>query len=179
MAGDGLEEQRRAAHVGGEGADLIQRGGEGQDVLADYLATRGAGFGAEVKRRIMLGTYALSAGYYEAYYGKAQRVRTLVRRDFQQAFERVDLLVCPTAPNVAFKLGEKEDPLQMYLCDVFTIPVNLAGLPGLSLPCGFTQSGLPIGLQLIGKPFDESTLLSAAYAFEQATPWHARAPALQ
>jgi aspartyl-tRNA(Asn)/glutamyl-tRNA(Gln) amidotransferase subunit A len=150
----------------------------GKDLIQMYGRTRAEGFGPEVKRRIMLGTYALSAGYYEAYYGKAQRVRTLVRRDFQQAFERVDVLACPTAPNVAFKLGEKEDPLQMYLCDVFTIPVNLAGLPGLSLPCGFTPSGLPIGLQLIGKPFDESTLLSAAYAYEQATPWHARAPAL-
>ncbi|MBI4590399.1 MAG: Asp-tRNA(Asn)/Glu-tRNA(Gln) amidotransferase subunit GatA [Candidatus Rokubacteria bacterium] len=149
-----------------------------KDLIQMYGRTRAEGFGAEVKRRIMLGTYALSAGYYEAYYGKAQRVRTLVRRDFQQAFERVDLLACPTAPTVAFKLAEKEDPLQMYLCDIFTIPVNLAGLPGLSLPCGFTQGGLPIGLQLIGKPFDESTLLSAAYAYERATPWHRRVPEL-
>ena len=161
-----------------DGVKYGYRAPGGKDLIQMYGRTRAEGFGPEVKRRIMLGTYALSAGYYEAYYGKAQRVRTLVRRDFQQAFERVDVLACPTAPNVAFKLGEKEDPLQMYLCDVFTIPVNLAGLPGLSLPCGFTQSGLPIGLQLIGKPFDESTLLSAAYAFEQATPWHARAPAL-
>ncbi len=149
-----------------------------KDLIHMYGRTRAEGFGQEVKRRIMLGTYALSAGYYEAYYGKAQRVRTLVRRDFQQAFERVDVLVCPTAPNVAFKLGEKEDPLQMYLCDVFTIPVNLAGLPGLSMPGGFTPGGLPIGLQLIGKPFDEATLLSAAYAYEQATPWRSRTPAL-
>ncbi|MBI3624854.1 MAG: Asp-tRNA(Asn)/Glu-tRNA(Gln) amidotransferase subunit GatA [Candidatus Rokubacteria bacterium] len=149
-----------------------------KDLIHMYGRTRAEGFGQEVKRRIMLGTYALSAGYYEAYYGKAQRVRTLVRRDFQQAFERVDVLVCPTAPNVAFKLGEKEDPLQMYLCDVFTIPVNLAGLPGLSMPGGFTPGGLPIGLQLIGKPFDEATLLSAAYAYEQATPWGSRTPAL-
>jgi aspartyl-tRNA(Asn)/glutamyl-tRNA(Gln) amidotransferase subunit A len=161
-----------------DGVKYGYRAPGGKDLIQMYGRTRAEGFGPEVKRRIMLGTYALSAGYYEAYYGKAQRVRTLVRRDFQQAFERVDILACPTAPNVAFKLGEKGDPLQMYLCDVFTIPVNLAGLPGLSLPCGFTQSGLPIGLQLIGKPFDESTLLSAAYAFEQATPWHARAPAL-
>ena len=161
-----------------DGVKYGYRAAGGKDLIQMYGRTRAEGFGPEVKRRIMLGTYALSAGYYEAYYGKAQRVRTLVRRDFQQAFERVDVLACPTAPNVAFKLGEKEDPLQMYLCDVFTIPVNLAGLPGLSLPCGFTQSGLPIGLQLIGKPFDESTLLSAAYAYEQATPWHARAPAL-
>ena len=149
-----------------------------KDLIQMYGRTRAEGFGQEVKRRIMLGTHALSAGYYEAYYGKAQRVRTLVRRDFQQAFERVDVLVCPTAPNVAFKLGEKEDPLQMYLCDVFTIPVNLAGLPGLSMPGGFTLGGLPIGLQFIGKPFDEATLLSAAYAYEQATPWRSRTPAL-
>ncbi len=150
----------------------------GKDLIQMYGRTRAEGFGPEVKRRIMLGTYALSAGYYEAYYGKAQRVRTLVRRDFQQAFERVDVLVCPTAPNVAFKLGEKKDPLQMYLCDIFTIPVNLAGLPGLSLSGGFTLSGLPIGLQLIGKPFDETTLLRVAYAYEQVTPWRSRAPAL-
>jgi aspartyl-tRNA(Asn)/glutamyl-tRNA(Gln) amidotransferase subunit A len=143
-----------------------------------YGRTRAKGFGAEVKRRIMLGTYALSAGYYEAYYGKAQRVRTLVRREFQQAFERVDVLVCPTAPNVAFKLGEKEDPLQMYLCDVFTIPVNLAGLPGLSLPGGFTLGGLPIGLQLIGKPFDEATILRVAHAYERSTAWHIKNPSL-
>ena len=161
-----------------DGVKYGYRAPGGKDLIDMYGRTRAEGFGAEVKRRIMLGTYALSAGYYDAYYGKAQRVRTLVRRDFQQAFERVDVLACPTAPNVAFKLGEKEDPLQMYLCDIFTIPVNLAGLPGLSLPCGFTQNGLPIGLQLIGKPFDESTLLGAAHAYEQATPWHTRAPAL-
>ena len=149
-----------------------------KDLIQMYGRTRAEGFGPEVKRRIMLGTYALSAGYYEAYYGKAQRVRTQVRRDFQRAFERVDVLVCSTAPNVAFKLGEKEDPLQMYLCDIFTIPVNLAGIPGLSLSGGFTLSGLPIGLQFIGKPFDEATLLRAAYAYEQATPWRGRAPAL-
>ena len=150
----------------------------GKDLLEMYGRTRAKGFGAEVKRRIMLGTYALSAGYYEAYYGNAQRVRTLVRRDFQQAFERVDLIVCPTTPNVAFKLGEKEDPLQMYLNDIFTIPVNLAGLPGLSLPCGFTMGGLPIGLQLIGRPFDEATVLRVARGYEAATSWHTRKPAL-
>ncbi|MBI2543973.1 MAG: Asp-tRNA(Asn)/Glu-tRNA(Gln) amidotransferase subunit GatA [Candidatus Rokubacteria bacterium] len=161
-----------------DGVKYGHRAPGSKDLIQMYGRTRAEGFGPEVKRRIMLGTYALSAGYYEAYYGKAQRVRTLVRRDFQQAFERVDMLACPTTPNVAFKLGEKEDPLQMYLCDAFTIPVNLAGLPGLSLPCGFTQSGLPIGLQLIGRPFDEATLLRAAYAYEQATPWHTRAPAL-
>ena len=149
-----------------------------RDIVDMYSKTRAQGFGREVKRRIMLGTYALSAGYYDAYYGKAQRVRTLVRRDFQQAFERVDLIVAPTTPNVAFKLGEKEDPLQMYLNDVFTIPVNLAGLPGLSMPAGFTRIGLPIGLQLIGRPFDEPTLLRAAYAYERATEWHTRKPPL-
>ena len=161
-----------------DGVKYGYRAPGGKDLIQMYGRTRAEGFGAEVKRRIMLGTYALSAGYYEAYYGKAQRVRTLVRRDFQQAFDRVDVLACPTAPNVAFKLGEKEDPLQMYLCDIFTIPVNLAGLPGLSLPCGFTQGGLPIGLQLIGKAFDESTLLRAAHTYEQATSWHTRVPAL-
>jgi aspartyl-tRNA(Asn)/glutamyl-tRNA(Gln) amidotransferase subunit A len=150
-----------------------------RDIVDMYSKTRAAGFGAEVKRRVMLGTYALSAGYYDAYYGKAQRVRTLVRRDFQQAFERVDLLVAPTTPNVAFKMGEKEDPLQMYLNDILTIPVNLSGLPGLSVPSGFTQAGLPIGLQFIGRAFDEATLLRAARAYERATPWHERKPALE
>jgi len=127
----------------------------------------------------MLGTYALSAGYYDAYYGKAQRVRTLVRRDFQEAFERVDVLAAPTTPGVAFTLGEKTDPLQMYLNDILTIPVNLAGLPGVSVPAGFTTSGLPIGLQLIGRAFDESTVLRAAHAYERATDWHLRKPTLE
>jgi aspartyl-tRNA(Asn)/glutamyl-tRNA(Gln) amidotransferase subunit A len=143
-----------------------------------YSKTRAAGFGAEVKRRVMLGTYALSAGYYDAYYGQAQKVRTLVRRDFEQAFARVDLIVAPTTPGVAFKMGEKEDPLQMYLNDIFTIPANLSGLPGLSIPAGFTQTGLPIGLQLIGRAFDEATLLRAAHAYESVTSWHRRKPAL-
>ncbi len=149
-----------------------------RDLIDMYSRTRGAGFGAEVKRRVMLGTYALSAGYYDAYYGKAQKVRTLVQRDFQQAFERVDVLVAPTTPGVAFKMGEREDPLQMYLNDVFTIPVNLAGLPGLSIPAGFTQTGLPIGLQIIGRPFDEATILRTAKAHEAATPWHGKKPEL-
>jgi len=126
----------------------------------------------------MLGTYALSAGYYDAYYGQAQKVRTLVRRDFQQAFERVDLIVAPTTPGVAFKMGEKEDPIQMYLNDIFTIPVNLAGLPGVSIPGGFTQAGLPIGLQLIGRAFDEALLLRAVHAYQQVTTWHTRKPPL-
>jgi aspartyl-tRNA(Asn)/glutamyl-tRNA(Gln) amidotransferase subunit A len=144
-----------------------------------YMRTRDEGFGAEVKRRIMLGTYALSAGYYEAYYKKAQQVRTLIRQDFERAFAHVDVLVAPTAPTPAFKLGEKtEDPLQMYLSDILTIPVNLGGLPGISIPCGFSAAGLPIGLQIIGKPFDEATVLRVAYAFEQQTPYHRRKPAL-
>lgn len=146
------------------------------DLYEMYTETRRRGFGAEVKRRIMLGTYALSAGYYEAYYLKAQRVRTLVVRDFERAFERVDVVVMPVAPAPAFAIGERtDDPLQMYLSDIFTIPVNLAGLPGLALPCGF-ERGLPVGLQLIGRPFEEATLLRAAYAYEQATSWHQRRP---
>ena len=150
-----------------------------RDLIEMYSRTRAAGFGAEVRRRVMLGTYALSAGYYDAYYGKAQRVRTLVRRDFQQAFERVDVIAAPTTPGVAFKFGEKEDPLQMYLNDVFTIPVNLSGLPGISVPAGFTMAGLPIGLQLIGRAFDEPTLLRVAHAYERATAWRGRKPVLE
>ena len=146
----------------------------GKDLIDLYTKTRAAGFGDEVKRRIMLGTYALSAGYYDAYYGRAQKVRTLVRRDFQEAFERVDLIAAPTTPGVAFKLGERADPLSMYLNDVLTIPVNLAGLPGISVPAGFTGGGLPIGLQLIGRAFDEATVLRAAHAYERATDWHTR-----
>jgi aspartyl-tRNA(Asn)/glutamyl-tRNA(Gln) amidotransferase subunit A len=149
-----------------------------RDLIDMYSRTRGAGFGAEVKRRVMLGTYALSAGYYDAYYGKAQKVRTLVLRDFQRAFELVDVIVAPTTPGVAFAMGERADPLQMYLNDVFTIPVNLAGLPGLSVLGGFTRTGLPIGLQLIGKAFDEATLLRTAKAYEGATRWRERKPEL-
>jgi aspartyl-tRNA(Asn)/glutamyl-tRNA(Gln) amidotransferase subunit A len=144
-----------------------------------YMHTRDEGFGAEVKRRIMLGTYALSAGYYEAYYQKAQQVRTLILRDFEEAFRHVDVIVAPTTPTPAFKIGEKtDDPLQMYLSDVFTVPVNLAGLPGISVPCGFNSEGLPIGLQIIGKPFDEETVLRVAHAFEQRTEYHRRKPPL-
>jgi aspartyl-tRNA(Asn)/glutamyl-tRNA(Gln) amidotransferase subunit A len=144
-----------------------------QDLLDMYQETRWQGFGAEVKRRIMLGTYALSAGYYDAYYLKASRVRTLIRDDFAKAFEKCDVIVTPTAPTAAFKLGEKvDDPLQMYLSDIFTIPCNLAGIPGLSLPCGFTQEGLPIGLQILGNHFQEEKILRAAYAFEQNTEYH-------
>jgi len=150
----------------------------GRDLIEMQSKTRAAGFGAEVKRRIMLGTYALSAGYYDAYYGKAQSVRTLVRREFAAAFARVDLIVAPTTPNVAFKHGEKEDPLSMYLNDVFTIPGNLSGIPGVSVPCGFNASGLPIGLQVLGRPLDEARVLRAAYAYEQATTWRSRRPDL-
>ncbi len=144
-----------------------------------YQKTRASGFGDEVKRRIMLGTYALSSGYYDAYYLKAQKVRTLIRQDFLNAFKEVDLLLTPVAPTPAFKLGEMvDDPLQMYLSDIFTIPVNLAGTCAMSLPCGFNRQGLPIGLQLIGQPFAEAELLQAAYAFEQATEAGERAPQL-
>jgi aspartyl-tRNA(Asn)/glutamyl-tRNA(Gln) amidotransferase subunit A len=149
-------------------------------LLELYTKTREEGFGPEVKRRIMLGTYALSAGYYDAYYGKAQAVRTLIRRDFEAAFREVDLIVTPVTPTPAFKLGEKiEDPLQMYLSDIYTISVNLAGNPAISVPCGFSQAGLPIGLQLIGRPFEEETLLRGAHAYEQATNWRARRPAIR
>ena len=149
------------------------------DLLEMYQRSRREGFGPEVKRRIMLGTYALSAGYYDAYYLKAQKVRTLIRRDFEQAFERCEVIATPTSPTPAFKVGEKtENPLQMYLSDIFTISVNLAGLPGMSIPCGFTKAGLPIGLQLIGKPFEETTILKVAHAYEQVTDWHLRKPPL-
>ena len=152
---------------------------EGKNLLDMYMRTRAKGFGAEVKRRIMLGTYALSAGYYEAYYRKAQQVRTLIKQDFEKAFEKVDVIVTPTSPTPAFKAGEKtEDPLQMYLSDIFTISVNLAGVPGISVPCGFTSQNLPVGMQLIGKHFDEESILKVAYAYEQATEWHKRKPKL-
>jgi len=142
---------------------------EGRNLYEMYCNTRSQGFGEEVKRRIMLGTYTLSAGYYEAYYLKALKVRTLIKRDFEEAFRVCDVLATPTSPTVAFRLGEKvADPLTMYLSDVYTVSVNLAGLPGISVPCGFSSEGLPVGLQLIGKPFDEATLLRAAYAVEVA-----------
>ena len=150
-----------------------------KDLTETYMKTRQEGFGPEVKRRIMLGTYALSAGYYDAYYLKAQKVRALIKQDFEAAFKKCDVIITPTAPTTAFKIGEKtEDPLQMYLSDIFTISVNLAGLPGLSLPCGFDGAGLPIGMQIIGKHFDETTMLKIAYAYEQATEWHTRKPSL-
>ena len=141
--------------------------------------TRGAGFGEEVKRRIILGTYVLSSGYYDAYYLRAQKVRTLIRQDFLKAFEEVDLIASPTTPTPAFRIGEKaDDPLQMYLSDVFTISCNLAGLCGVSVPCGFSSDNLPIGMQLLGKPFGETDLLRAAHAYEQSTDWHLKRPNL-
>jgi aspartyl-tRNA(Asn)/glutamyl-tRNA(Gln) amidotransferase subunit A len=146
------------------------------DLYTLYARTRREGFGAEVKRRIMLGTYALSAGYYDAFYLRAQRVRTLIRRDFDAAFTRFDALVGPVAPTPAFRLGEKlDDPLTMYLSDVYTIPINLAGVPGISVPCGWAD-GLPVGLQIVGRPFEEATVLRVAYAFQQATAFHTARP---
>ena len=142
-----------------------------------YVQSRTEGFGAEVKRRIMLGTYVLSAGYYDAYYLKAQKVRTLIRRDFEEAFQKFDVILTPVSPTPAFKIGEKtDDPLQMYLSDIYTINVNLAGLPGMSLPCGFSSGGLPIGLQLIAKHFEEEKIFRAAHTYEQNTEWHRRKP---
>jgi aspartyl-tRNA(Asn)/glutamyl-tRNA(Gln) amidotransferase subunit A len=150
-----------------------------KDLTETYMISRGEGFGPEVKRRIMLGTYALSAGYYDAYYLKAQRVRTLIKQDFDEAFKHCDVIVTPTAPTTAFKLAEKiQDPLQMYLSDIYTISVNLGGLPALSLPCGFDQDGMPIGMQIIGKHFDEATILRVGHAYEQATEWSKRKPDL-
>ena len=153
---------------------------DGNDPVELYARTRGAGFGAEVKRRIILGTYVLSSGYHDAYYLRAQKVRTLIRDDFLKAFEKVDAIVTPTTPTAAFKIGEKsDDPLQMYLSDIFTISCNLAGICGVSLPCGFTKPPrLPIGLQLLGKPFGEETLLKLAHAYEQSTAWHTEKPQL-
>jgi aspartyl-tRNA(Asn)/glutamyl-tRNA(Gln) amidotransferase subunit A len=152
---------------------------DGADPIELYGKTRGQGFGAEVKRRIILGTYVLSSGYHDAYYLRAQKVRTLIRNDFLNAFEKVDAILTPTSPTAAFKVGEKSaDPLQMYLMDIFTLSCNLAGICGLSIPCGFTapQPRLPIGLQLLGKPFGEETLLRLGHAYEQSTGWHNEKP---
>ncbi|MBE9192451.1 Asp-tRNA(Asn)/Glu-tRNA(Gln) amidotransferase subunit GatA [Gloeocapsopsis crepidinum LEGE 06123] len=152
---------------------------DAENLLSMYNRTRAAGFGTEVKRRIMVGTYTLSAGYYDAYYLKAQKVRTLIKQDFEKAFANVDILVSPTVPTTAFKAGEKtDDPLSMYLTDLMTITVNLAGLPGISIPCGFDDKGLPIGLQLIGNVLREDLLFQVAYAYEQATEWHKHTPKL-
>ncbi len=151
----------------------------GDDLIDMYMKTREEGFGPEVKRRIILGTYSLSSGYYDAYYRKAQQVRTLIKQDFEKAFKSVDIIVTPTTPTTAFKAGEKTgNPLQMYLSDIFTISLNLSGVPGISIPCGFTSENLPVGLQIIGNHFDEESILKAAYAYEQATDWHKRKPDL-
>jgi aspartyl-tRNA(Asn)/glutamyl-tRNA(Gln) amidotransferase subunit A len=151
---------------------------DGNDLRELYSKTRGAGFGDEVKRRIILGTYVLSSGYYDAYYLRAQKVRTLIRNDFLKAFEKVDAIITPTSPTAAFKIGDKsDDPLQMYLSDIFTISCNLAGICGISIPCGFTKNlKLPIGLQLLGNPFGEEAILRIAHAYEQSTPWHKEKP---
>jgi aspartyl-tRNA(Asn)/glutamyl-tRNA(Gln) amidotransferase subunit A len=148
------------------------------EVLLDmFKGTRGAGFGAEVKRRIMLGTYALSAGYYDAYYNQAQKVRTLIKRDFEAAFQAVDAIATPVAPTTAFRIGEHtDDPLAMYLEDVFTLPANLAGVPGLAFPVGFDSQDLPIGMQLMGPHFGEEVLFRLAHAYQQVTDWHQRKP---
>jgi aspartyl-tRNA(Asn)/glutamyl-tRNA(Gln) amidotransferase subunit A len=153
---------------------------DGKDPFELYSKTRGAGFGDEVKRRIILGTYVLSSGYHDAYYLRAQKVRTLIRNDFLNAFKMVDAIVTPTTPTAAFKIGEKsDDPLQMYLSDIFTISCNLAGICGISVPCGFTKKPkLPIGLQLLGKPFGEEAILRIAHAYEQSTQWHLERPSL-
>ena len=162
-----------------DGVRYGARAEDAENLMDMYLKTRSEGFGAEVKRRIMIGTYALSAGYYDAYYLQAQKVRTLIKQDFEQAFSQVDVLVSPTAPTTAFKMGEKTaDPLSMYLTDLMTIPVNLAGLPGLSLPCGFDAQGLPIGLQMIGNVLREDQIFQVASAYEQATEWHKHSPQL-
>jgi aspartyl-tRNA(Asn)/glutamyl-tRNA(Gln) amidotransferase subunit A len=148
-----------------------------KDLKEMYARSRSEGFGTEVKRRILMGTYVLSSGYYDAYYLKAQKVRTLIAEDFRKAFEKCDVIACPTAPTTAFELGSlTSDPLQMYLEDIFTIPVNLAGLPALSVPCGFDDAGLPVGLQLIGRPFQEEVILGAARTYEKNTAWNLRAP---
>ncbi len=156
-----------------DGAKYGYRTKDADSLIDMYMKTRDEGFGNEVKRRIMLGTYVLSAGYYDAYYKKAQQVRTLIKGDFDKAFERVDAILTPTSPTPAFKIGERtDDPLQMYLSDIFTISANLAGIPAISVPCGFTEDKLPVGLQILGRHFDEERVLQTAYAFEQATEWH-------
>ncbi|HAX61682.1 MAG TPA: Asp-tRNA(Asn)/Glu-tRNA(Gln) amidotransferase subunit GatA, partial [Elusimicrobia bacterium] len=150
---------------------------DSDSLIEMYEKTRALGFGIEVKRRIMLGTYSLSSGYYDAYYIKAQKVRTLIKNDFDAAFKNVDVILTPTTPSPAFKIGEKvSDPLQMYLSDIFTISCNLAGICGISLPCGFSSKGLPIGLQLLGKPFDEKTILRAGHNFQRETDYHKKYP---
>jgi aspartyl-tRNA(Asn)/glutamyl-tRNA(Gln) amidotransferase subunit A len=160
-----------------DGVQYGLRAQDAQGLMDMYIKTRSAGFGNEAKRRILLGTYCLSTGYYDAYYLKAQKVRTKIKEDFDIAFKSCDCILTPTSPTPAFKIGEKtNDPLSMYLSDIFTISANLAGLPAISVPCGFTKSGLPIGLHMLAKPFDEETLFRAAYTFEQSTDYHKRKP---
>jgi aspartyl-tRNA(Asn)/glutamyl-tRNA(Gln) amidotransferase subunit A len=154
------------------------RSKEAKDILDVYFKSRAGGFGPEVKRRIILGTYVLSSGYYDAYYLRAQKVRTLIRNDFLEAYKSVDVILTPTSPTPAFKRGAKADPLAMYLCDVYTIGVNLAGLPGISVPCGFSRGGLPIGMQLIGQPFREADLLAVANAYDAPHAWGKQTPKL-
>jgi len=161
-----------------DGIRYGHRSKNAKDIVDLYFQSRAEGFGAEVKRRIILGTYVLSSGYYDAYYLRAQKVRTLIRQDFLKAYQEVDALITPTSPIPAFKLGEKSDPLAMYLCDIYTIGVNLAGLPAISVPCGFTKSSLPIGLQLIGQPFQEANLLAIAHTYERAHDWSRKHPNL-
>lgn len=162
-----------------DGVKFGVRTDSGKGLLDMYKETRTLGFGSEVKRRIMLGTYALSAGYYDAYFRKASQVRALIRKDFEDAFTKCDVILTPTSPTPAFKFGEKlEDPLTMYLSDIFTISCNLAGIPGISIPCGLTEAGLPIGLQLLGRHMDEATILRAAHAFEEAHNFHKEVPAI-
>lgn len=161
-----------------DGVGYGYRDESADDIVSMYMKTRSEGFGAEVKRRIMLGTYALSSGYYDAYYLKALKVRTLIKQDFDRAFEKYDVILTPTSPSTAFKFGEKSDnPMEMYLSDICTIAVNLAGIPGISIPCGLSQ-GLPVGLQLIGKPLGEETLFRVAYTYEQNTDHHKAKPSL-
>jgi len=160
-----------------DGVRYGHRASEYDDLLDMYKRTRAEGFGAEVKRRILIGTYVLSHGYYDAYYIRAQKLRRLIARDFTQAFGLCDVIMGPTSPTTAFGLGEKSaDPVQMYLSDIYTIAVNLAGLPGMSIPCGFDEGGLPVGLQIIGNYFDEARMLNVAHQYQQATDWHLRAP---
>jgi aspartyl-tRNA(Asn)/glutamyl-tRNA(Gln) amidotransferase subunit A len=160
-----------------DGVHYGHRSREHKDLIDMYARSRGQGFGAEVKRRIMLGTYALSSGYKDAYYLKALKVRRLIREDFDKAFARCDVIMGPTSPTAAFRIGERsDDPLQMYLADIYTAPCNLAGLPGISIPCGFTTAGLPIGLQILAAPFEEEKLLRVARMSEKATDWHSRRP---
>ena len=162
-----------------DGVQYGFRAKDARNLIDMYIQTRSKGFGNEAKRRILLGTYSLSSGYYEAYYLKAQKVRTRIKEDFDKAFELCDCIITPTSPTPAFKIGEKiEDPLSMYLSDIYTIPANLAGLPAMSIPCGFSKDSLPIGLQILAKPFDEETIFRAAYTFEQNTDFHKKKPNL-